>query len=142
MPTTQEFWDQMAAYNNATAPVQAVLVIAAAVLTYMVFTRPARAQSPMKAFLALASAWNGIVFFLVFAQSPISRTAEHPSSSSLRPRLPWTPSRAEPGLGHRRSRGNDTPRSSGCSWLSPTLLSGLYWGKGTQALSCRSLLAL
>lgn len=70
MPTTETFWSQMGAYNEATLPVQAVMMIAAVLLTYFVFARPsARANTLMKAFLACAFAWAGIVFFLVYARS-------------------------------------------------------------------------
>ena len=76
MPTTQTFWDQMGAYNEATLPIQIIMMIAAAVLTYFIFTRRnARANAVMKSFLSFAFAWNGIVFFLVFAWSIISAIA-------------------------------------------------------------------
>jgi hypothetical protein len=74
MPTTEVFWNQMAAYNTATLPVQVVLVLAAGILTYLVFAKPGdKLNVLMKIFLALAFAWNGVVFFLIFAGSPISR---------------------------------------------------------------------
>ena len=60
----------MGAYNEATLPVQIIMMIAAVVLTYFVFARAStRANTLMKLFLAFAFAWNGIVFFLIFAWS-------------------------------------------------------------------------
>jgi hypothetical protein len=71
--STETFWTQVGAYNEATSLVHLVLVIAAVVLTYRVFTKPgAKTDVLMKAFLAFAFAWNGVVFFLIFARNPIS----------------------------------------------------------------------
>jgi hypothetical protein len=76
MPTTETFWNQMGAYNEATLPVQIIMMIAAVVLTYFVFAKAsARANTIMKLFLAFIFAWNGIVFFLIFARSMISMVA-------------------------------------------------------------------
>jgi len=70
---TATFWDQVAAYNETTWPIQALTIIAAAYLTYRVFAKPgAKTDVWMKAFLAFAFAWNAIVFFLVFVRNPIS----------------------------------------------------------------------
>lgn len=70
---TASFWNHVGVYNAATWPVQAVMIVAAAYLTYRVFAKPgAKTDVWMKAFLAFASAWNTIVFFLVFVRSPIS----------------------------------------------------------------------
>jgi len=76
MPTTETFWNQMAAYNEATLPVQIVMMIVAVVLTYFVFAKAsARANTLMKLFLSFAFAWTGIVFFLIFARSIVSAVA-------------------------------------------------------------------
>jgi hypothetical protein len=76
MPTTEAFWNQMAAYNEATLPVQIVMMIVAVVLTYFVSARPSiRVNTLMRSFLLFAFAWNGIVFFLIFAWSIISAAA-------------------------------------------------------------------
>ena len=76
MPTTETFWDQMGAYNETTLPVQIVMMIAAVILTYFIFTKPnVRMNALMKSFLSFAFAWNGIVFFLIFAWSTISAVA-------------------------------------------------------------------
>jgi hypothetical protein len=76
MPTTETFWNQMGAYNEVTFPVQIVVMIAAAVLLYGLFAKAsARANTLMKILLSFAFAWNGIVFFLIFAWSIVSAVA-------------------------------------------------------------------
>lgn len=73
MPTTEAFWRQIEAYNEATWPVQVVMVIVAATLTYFVFAKSsASINNLLKGFLSFAFAWNGIVFFVIFAKSPMS----------------------------------------------------------------------
>lgn len=68
-----DFWNHVAAYNEATWPVQAVMIVVAAYLTYHVFVKPGpNTDVWMKAFLALAFAWNGTAFFLIFVRNPIS----------------------------------------------------------------------
>jgi hypothetical protein len=70
----EAFWTQVGVYNQATYPFQAVLVVAALVLTYLVYVKPGtKTDIWMKAFLALAFAWNGVVFFLIFVKNPISQ---------------------------------------------------------------------
>lgn len=72
MPTTETFWNQVGAYNDATLPMQVIMVVVAVILTCLVFIKPStRVNSSMKTFLAFAFAWNGIVFFLIFASSPM-----------------------------------------------------------------------
>ena len=67
------FWNHVSAYNETLWPVQAVMIVAAAFLTYWVFAKPGpRADVWMKAFLSFVFAWNGVVFFLVFMKNPIS----------------------------------------------------------------------
>lgn len=67
------FWTRVGVYNETMWPVTAAMSIAAVLLTFRVFWRPgARTDLWMKAFLSLAFAWNGIVFFLVFMKNPIS----------------------------------------------------------------------
>ena len=71
--STETFWTQVGAYNEATWPVQTVMIVAALYLAVRVFFKPGpQTDAWMKAFLALAFAWNGIVFFLVFLRNPIS----------------------------------------------------------------------
>jgi len=70
---TASFWNHVGVYNAATWPIQVVMIVAAAYLTYRVFAKPGtKTDVWMKAFLAFAFAWNGIVFFLVFVRNPIS----------------------------------------------------------------------
>ena len=69
----EEFWTQVAVYNEATWPIVVAMSLAAAFLVYRVFLKPgARTDLWTKAFLSLAFAWNGIVFFVVFVKNPIS----------------------------------------------------------------------
>jgi hypothetical protein len=71
--STETFWTRIGAYNEATLPIQAVMIIMAAFLTYRLFAKPGtRTDVWMKAFLSFAFAWNGVVFFLIFARNPIS----------------------------------------------------------------------
>ena len=71
--STETFWTQVGAYNQATWPVQIVMIVAALYLAVRVFSKPGpKTDVWMKAFLAFAFAWNGIVFFLVFIRNPIS----------------------------------------------------------------------
>jgi hypothetical protein len=73
MVSAEEFWTQVAAYNEATWPMSIAMSVAAAFLAYRVFVRPgARTDIWMKAFLSFAFAWNGVVFFLVYVKNPIS----------------------------------------------------------------------
>jgi hypothetical protein len=71
--STEMFWNHVRAYNEALWPVQIAMIVAAAVLTYRVFTKPGlRTDIWMKAFLSFAFAWNGVVFFLIFMRNPVS----------------------------------------------------------------------
>jgi hypothetical protein len=71
--STETFWTRVGAYNEATWPVQVVMIVAAAYLTYRVCAKPGpKTDAWMKALLAFAFAWNGTVFFLVFVKNPIS----------------------------------------------------------------------
>ena len=69
----ETFWPRVALYNRAQWPVQAIFIIGAVFLTYRVIAKPGcRTDAWMKAFLALAFAWNGIVALLIYLGSPIS----------------------------------------------------------------------
>jgi hypothetical protein len=73
MVSTEVFWTRVGAYNQATWPISVVMTVAALFLTWRVFFWPgARTDVWIKAFLSLAFAWNGIVFFLVFLRVPLS----------------------------------------------------------------------
>lgn len=76
---TEAFWNHVGAYNETLWPVQAVMIVAAAVLTYRVLVTPGpRTDVWMKAFLSFAFAWNGVVFFLLFMRNPISMVTGTP----------------------------------------------------------------
>ena len=71
--STETFWTKVGAYNQATWPVQVVMIVAAVYLAVRAFVKPGpRTDAWIKAFLAFAFAWNGIPFFLVFVRNPIS----------------------------------------------------------------------
>jgi hypothetical protein len=71
--STETFWNQVSLYNEILWPVQAVMIIAAAFLTYRVFAKPGpKTDVWMKVFLSFAFAWNAIVVFLIFLRNPIS----------------------------------------------------------------------
>jgi hypothetical protein len=73
MASAEEFWTQVAAYNDATWPMAIAMSAAATFLAYRVFVRPgATTDIWMKAFLSFAFAWNGVVFFLIYVKNPIS----------------------------------------------------------------------
>jgi len=76
MPTTETFWNQMGAYNEATLPMQIMTMIMALVLTYFAFAKASpKVNTLMRLFLSFSFAWTGIVFFLIFAWSTISVVA-------------------------------------------------------------------
>jgi hypothetical protein len=71
--STEVFWTRVGVYNETMWPIEVAMIVAAAFLTCRVFLRPgAKTDVWMKAFLSLAFAWNGIVFFLAFVKNPIS----------------------------------------------------------------------
>ena len=72
MTATERFWDQIGAYNEATLPMQIIIVIVALALTCLVFARPStKINTVMKAFLSFVFAWN-LIYFLIFAKNPIA----------------------------------------------------------------------
>jgi hypothetical protein len=72
MMTTEEFWNQLGAYNAATWPVQIAWLVVAIMLTYLVFARrTAWANMAMKVLLSFTFAWNGVIFFFVFSDGPV-----------------------------------------------------------------------
>ena len=71
--SAQTFWTRVGLYNETLWPVQAVLVVIAATLTYRVFAKPGpRTDVWMKGFLSFAFLWNVVVFFLFYVRNPIS----------------------------------------------------------------------
>ena len=71
--SAEMFWTGVARYNETLWPVQAAMIVLAAILTYRVFARPGpRTDVWMKAFLSFAFLWNAVVFFLFYVRNPIS----------------------------------------------------------------------
>jgi len=71
--TAESFWTQVGIYNQATLPVQIILILTAVFLTWRVITRPGeKTDLWMKAFFAVGFAWNAVVFFLIYVKNPIS----------------------------------------------------------------------
>ena len=57
----EPFWTQVGAYNEATFPFQAILVVTAVFLTSLTFVQPTmKTDTWMKAFLALAFDWHTV----------------------------------------------------------------------------------
>ena len=66
---TQSWWETVGAYNVAVFPMQIVVVLAAVMLTYFVFTGTGeKSDKLMKVYLSLMCAWNGLVFFLFYGR--------------------------------------------------------------------------
>ena len=60
------FWQTIADYNTMTWPVQALIVLAAVVLTARLYLRPThRVKTAMKCFLAFLNAWIAVAYYLV-----------------------------------------------------------------------------
>ena len=60
------FWQTIADYNTMTWPVQALIVLAAVVLTARLYLRPTlRVKTAMKCFLAFLNAWITVAYYLV-----------------------------------------------------------------------------
>ena len=77
---------QVSVCNEGTFPFQAILVVTAMVLAYLAFAKPSvKTDTWMKAFLALAFAWSGVVFFLIFTKNPISTFFGAPRGCSASP---------------------------------------------------------
>jgi hypothetical protein len=73
MPSTEVFWSNMGAYNQATLPVQLAMMIMGAALAYYVYTRGGfRANALMNAFFSFSFCWTGLVFFIIYSED-ISR---------------------------------------------------------------------
>jgi hypothetical protein len=73
MPAAETFWEQVGTFNEVTFPVQILLIVLAIVLIFLMVFRSGNVTDILiKTFLALAFAWNGIVFFLIFTWSILS----------------------------------------------------------------------
>ena len=61
------FWQTIADYNTMTWPVQALIVLAAVVLTARLYLRPThRVKTAMKCFLAFLNAWIAVAYYAVW----------------------------------------------------------------------------
>ena len=79
MMSSDLFWSRVGLYNEATWPITAIMIVAAAFLAFRVFLRPgAKTDLWLKVFFSIAFAWNGVAFFLVFVRNPISMFAGAP----------------------------------------------------------------
>jgi hypothetical protein len=79
MVSTEAFWAGVGKYNETMWPIAIAMIVAAAFLTWRVFSRPgAKTDIWMKAFLSFAFAWNGLVFLLVFMKNPLSTVTGAP----------------------------------------------------------------
>jgi hypothetical protein len=73
MLTAEKFWQQVGAYNQATLLIQILMIVAGVVLLFLSATKPgSKTNLLIKIFFSFAFAWNGIVFFLIYAKNPIS----------------------------------------------------------------------
>ena len=64
-----EFWKIMGGYNSQIWPVQIVFYITAILLVGWLFLKPGKLPSlTVKAFLAIAFLWNGILFYMILAR--------------------------------------------------------------------------
>jgi hypothetical protein len=69
MMSAETWWNQIGAYNNAIFPMQIITMVAAAVLTYLLFVKSGtKTNNMIKAYLSFTFAWNGIIFFLIFGK--------------------------------------------------------------------------
>ena len=81
MMSTEAFWSQVAAYNEATWLVAIAMIVSGAFMTWRVFLRPgAKTDRWMKVLLCFAFAWNGVIFFLIYQENPLSRFVGAPLS--------------------------------------------------------------
>jgi hypothetical protein len=70
MISAEEWWSIMEAYGARIWPAQAVFYVVAILLCAWLFYKPGRVQSwLLKLYLAIAFAWNGVVFFWALARN-------------------------------------------------------------------------
>ena len=71
--SAESFWNQVSLYNRDTIWVQLLLLVIAVILIYCMYAQPGkRTDMGLKAFFAFLFAWDGAVFFLIYADNPIS----------------------------------------------------------------------
>lgn len=69
MLDAEKWWNQVGTYNEAIFPMQIIVLAAAFVLIYFLFSKPGPKTSKMvKAYLSFTFIWNGIMFFLIFGK--------------------------------------------------------------------------
>ncbi len=69
MATKEEFWNILGAYGSQIWPIQIIFFVMAILLVGWLWLKPGRSQSLFaKLFLALAFAWNGILFYRTLAK--------------------------------------------------------------------------
>ena len=69
MVTKEEFWNILGAYGSQIWPTQIIFFVMAILLVGWLWLKPGRSQSLFaKLFLALAFAWNGILFYMTLAK--------------------------------------------------------------------------
>ena len=67
--SSETWWNQIGAYNNAIFPMQIIIMAVAVALTYFLYAKPdPKTNKMMKAYLAFTFAWNGVIFFLIFGK--------------------------------------------------------------------------
>lgn len=71
--TPESFWNQVSRYNQDTILIQFVLLAITVILIFCMFARPGKKTDVwLKVLFAVLFSWNGAVFFLVYADNPIS----------------------------------------------------------------------
>lgn len=77
MIPAENWWASLEAYSLSIFPMQIVMYILAAVLTMLFFARPGTTTNRIiKAYLAFACAWIGIVFFLILGRDLPAHNAQ------------------------------------------------------------------
>ena len=77
MMSAENWWASLEAYSLSIFPMQIVMYILAAVLMILFFARPGTMMNRfLKAYLAFACAWIGVVFFLILGQDLPAHNAQ------------------------------------------------------------------
>ena len=77
MISAENWWASLEAYSLSIFPMQIVMYVLAAVLTILFFARPGTTTNRIiKAYLAFACAWIGVVFFLILGQDLPAHNAQ------------------------------------------------------------------
>jgi hypothetical protein len=71
--SSESFWNQVSRYNQDTILIQIILLAIIVILIYYLFARPGKkTDTCLKVYFVFLFAWNGAVFFLLYASNPIS----------------------------------------------------------------------